>query len=74
LIVTSLLVVGADGVPAVVTSFGATRSTTLPLSAKIVGHGVAGEQGAGEVTFVTTSDDKVPLADPPFGPPRVAVI
>src|SRR5690348_6664952 len=38
-IVTSLFVVGADGVPAVVTFFGARRRSARPPSAKIVGQG-----------------------------------
>src|SRR4051794_35218791 len=55
-------------------SFAARLRFMVPLSPKIVGHGLVGEQVPPLVTIVSTSetrfDDPVPLA---LGPPRVAV-
>src|SRR5712671_3863388 len=36
--------------------FSGARSETVPESLKMVGHGVAGVHGGGDVTFVITSD------------------
>jgi hypothetical protein len=44
------------------------------MSLKIVGQGVAAEQGAGVVTFVITSEISVPLDPAADAPPRDAVI
>src|SRR5689334_8950083 len=50
-------------------SFGDRRSVTLPLSLKIVGHGVVALHGAGVVTYVMTSDSRNPASVPAVEPP-----
>src|SRR5262245_2325446 len=68
LIVTSLFVVG----PVVVLMLrGASRSVTVPGSPKIVGQGLSDVHGAGDVTFVITSEVSTPDGVPGCGPPRL---
>ena len=54
-------------------SFNTMRSVTLPESLNTVGHGAVAEHGAGDVTMVSTSELRNPLAVPVDVPPRDAV-
>src|SRR5580704_9115815 len=67
--ITWLFVVGVLGVPVVPMSFSASDRLTVPLSAKIVGHGVVVVHGRGVVTIVITLDCSTLVGAPPPGPP-----
>ena len=68
--VTSLLVVGATPLT---TFLSGARRTTDPVSPKIVGHGAAVVQGAGEVTLVITSETRIVVPAPGVAAPREPV-
>src|SRR5436309_11741760 len=62
--------VGFDGAVAVPGSLSAMCMVASPESPKIVGHGLSWEHGAGEMTFVITSEISVLAGVPAVAAPR----
>src|SRR3954447_9694500 len=70
-IVTSLLLVGTNGVAPPMSLSGA-RSVTVPVSSNTVGQGAEVVHGGGEIALVITSDSRLDDATALDDPPRDA--